>query len=142
MDINQDMEYEKNPFEMEFFIGKKSRYIPVDGLVGVADGGEMVRDKVYIKREQIYDKKKFIKFYLHSRDILLKLNASGCVALFILLGEISMGKDYVWMVWCSDYEVGRSAFSKGVANLINAGMLAKSNQRGKYWINLNVLNRG
>jgi hypothetical protein len=142
MDINHDFEYDKNPFEKEVFIGKRNRYIAIDGLVGVADGGEMVRDKVYIKREQLYDKKKFIKLYVHESDFLSNMNTAGRIILTLLLKELTMGNNYVWMVWYSDYGVSRSTFSKGISNLVKVGLLAKSNSRGKYWLNQNILNQG
>lgn len=136
------MIYKENPFQVKFYVGKRNRYIPVDGLVGVADGGEMVRDKVYIKREQIYDKKKFAKIYIDGLLDLKKLTINGFRVFIIAICEMQVGKDYVWIVWSEDYGITRSSMSRGVKELQDSGFLACSEQRGKYWINQNYANRG
>lgn len=136
------MIYKENPFQVKFYVGKRNRYIPVDGLVGVADGGEMVRDKVYIKREQIYDKKKFAKIYIDGLLDLKKLTVNGFRVFIIAICEMQVSKDYVWIVWSKDYGITRSSMSRGIKELQDNGFLACSEQRGKYWINQNYANRG
>ena len=55
-----------NPFQSMLHIGTRTRYVPVEGLKGVSDEGEMVSDNVYIKREQKYDRRKFGKLYIYA----------------------------------------------------------------------------
>lgn len=136
------MKHETNPFNKSFYIGKRSRYIPVEGLSGVTDEGEIVRDNVYIKREQVYDKRKFAKWYIDAMDCSSTWTINGWRVFKILTVELGVKVDYVWMIWKKDYGISRSGFSRGMKELIETDVLAKSEQNGKYWINLNVVNRG
>lgn len=136
------MKHEENPFNKQSYIGRRSRYIPVEGLFGVTDDGEKIRDNVFIKREQIYDKKKFAKLYIDNIHKLYPISINGWKVFIIIVMEMGVKVDYLWITWKKEYGISRSGFSRGIKDLLDVEMIAKSEQKGKYWINLNFVNRG
>jgi hypothetical protein len=140
------MKHKESPFDRERYIGTRSRYVSVEGVSGVTNEGELIRDNVFIKREERYDKKKFVKFYVEEMTCLASLNFAGIIMFIILVNEMDYGKSYIWLSWSEGYEkeykISRTRFSRGVKELCNSNILAKSEQIGKYWINLNIVNRG
>ena len=119
-----------------------TRYVPVEGLKGVSDEGEMVRDNVYIKREQKYDRRKFGKLYI---DALYELDGMGTNGwrLFIrLLNVMEVGKDYVYLSWGNDSGIKKDAYRRGLNELLDKNVLAKTDLPYKFWVNTSILNRG
>lgn len=131
-----------NPFQSMLHIGTRTRYVPVEGLKGVSDEGEMVRDNVYIKREQKYDRRKFGKLYI---DALYELDGMGTNGwrLFIrLLNVMEVGKDYVYLSWGNDSGIKKDAYRRGLNELLDKNVLAKTDLPYKFWVNTSILNRG
>ena len=123
-------------------IGTRTRYVPVEGLNGVSDEGEMVRDNIYIKREQKYDRRKFGKLYI---DALYELDGMGTNGwrLFIrLLNVMEVGKDYVYLSWADDSGIKKDAYRRGLNELLDKNVLAKTDLPYKFWVNTSILNRG
>jgi len=123
-------------------LGTRTRYVPVEGLKGVSDEGEMVRDNVYIKREQKYDRRKFGKLYI---DALYELDGMGLNGwrLFIrLLNVMEVGKDYVYLSWSNDSGIKKDAYRRGLNELLDKNVLAKTDLPYKFWVNTSILNRG
>jgi len=131
-----------NPFQSMLHLGTRTRYVPVEGLKGVSDEGEMVRDNVYIKREQKYDRRKFGKLYI---DALYELDGMGLNGwrLFIrLLNVMEVGKDYVYLSWSDDSGIKKDAYRRGLNELLDKNVLAKTDLPYKFWVNTSILNRG
>jgi len=131
-----------NPFQSMLHLGTRTRYVPVEGLKGVSDEGEMVRDNVYIKREQKYDRRKFGKLYI---DALYELDGMGLNGwrLFIrLLNVMEVGKDYVYLSWSNDSGIKKDAYRRGLNELLDKNVLAKTDLPYKFWVNTSILNRG
>lgn len=134
--------FQTNPFQSMLHLGTRTRYVPVEGLKGVSDEGEMVRDNVYIKREQKYDRRKFGKLYI---DALYELDGMGLNGwrLFIrLLNVMEVGKDYVYLSWSDDSGIKKDAYRRGLNELLDKNVLAKTDLPYKFWVNTSILNRG
>lgn len=134
--------FKDNPFRGFLEIGTKTRYVPVEGLRGVSDDGEMVRDNIFVKREQKYDRRKFAKLYV---DAMLELDSFGLAGwrMFIYLVSImEVGKDSVYLVYCDESKMTKSMFRRGMKELLEANVLAKSEMPYKYWVNHAIVNRG
>ncbi len=123
-------------------IGTRTRYVPVEGLKGVSDEGEMVRDSVYIKREQKYDRRKFGKLYIDALYELDGMSINGWRLFIRLLNVMEVGKDYVYLSWSNDSGIKKDAYRRGLNELLDKSVLAKTDLPYKFWVNTSILNRG
>jgi len=134
--------FKNNPFKSGIQVGTRTKYVSVDGLVGLADGGELVRDAVYIKREQKYDKRKFVKLYVGALLEISELGINGFKMIMKVMSEMDVGKDYVYLAWTDGCGVSKSSFRRGVNELLDKSILAKSDFPCKYWVDTSMFNRG
>ena len=130
--------YSQNPFGYNREVGKRTRYISVDGVRGVSDDGEVIRDKMFIGREEMYDRKKFAKLYIENIPI---MNVAEYRVFFIIAKELVVKKDYVLLIWDDGMGISKQSFHRGKHLLCKRGVIAKSNIPYKYWVNRNIISR-
>ncbi len=131
-----------NPFHSMLQIGTRTRYVPVEGVKGVSDEGEIVRDSVYIKREQKYDRRKFGKLYIDALYELDGMSINGWRLFVRLLSAMEVGKDFVYLSWTNDSGIKKDAYRRGLNELLDKSVLAKTDLPYKFWVNTSILNLG
>lgn len=118
--------------------------------------GEIVDSEFTEVKEVVWTlthRTKFIKLMSDTIHKLAKLNFAGTRVFWLMAGSVSIeshNKDYVYLGYthCSNMaksigtKLPKDTYYKGIANLIENGVIAKSTRTNVFWLNISVLFNG
>lgn len=139
--------FNKNPFLEDLFIKESTKINKIGdtNLRIVDETGKEVEGNVVYAKEHNVDRTPFVKLF--DTTFLLTLGKSGITMFHYMVKHlIKYNQDYV-VIYIDDvlsrttYNAPKSAY-KGINELINAKVLAKTTNQGMYWINPAILYKG
>ena len=144
--VESDTRHQSSPFLPQLTVKpRKSTVVQTYGAAGDdyqivnTDTGEITEIGMVAKRQ--VERAEFIKFYTHDLGWLLHLKPAGVAVLrpIMSIAQEYVGKDHIPGMLTVFRQHGWTASSsylhKGINNLIQAGLIARSNRIGWYWIN-------
>jgi hypothetical protein len=153
--------YDENPFYPELngvlkteLVGAEKRladYMSIDAKTGHILDEELTEIREVIWR--LTHKTRFIKLMSDSVHKLLGLSAAGNRMFWILAGSVSIeshDKDYVYlgldhcssMAKSAGHSLSKTTYYKGIEDLCENNILAKSTRSNVFWLNIAVLFNG
>lgn len=139
--------YTENPFTPRIKDGTKlSKITDASNVFLVNEQLEKIDAKIVYAEESQIDRTPFTKVYEHDFSFLLELDSSG-IKLFVYITKYLMkfNQDTIYL-YIDDFidktSNSKSTYYRGLINLLEANILAKSNKPLIYYINVNKLFRG
>lgn len=139
--------YKTNPFIKTLFIKEstKIKKIANSDLKIIDSTGKKIEDNIVYAKEHNVDRTPFVKLF--NTKFLLKLGSTG-IALFDYICNHAIRYNTDYIVLYNDDILSRTKYNsiksiyKGINELINAKLLAKSNTPNIYWINPAIIYKG
>jgi hypothetical protein len=110
------------------------------------NNGELkgIYNAIFIKEK--VDNEKFIKVFINNINVLFDLNKEGQEVFKYISSKLEKDKDYIYFSLrdCKEYtkyKENKSIYN-GINNLIKHGIIAKTEENFKYWINPNIIFNG
>jgi hypothetical protein len=141
-------QYEDNPFmsNLIFPIGKKNAVFgKSEDMILNTDTGEVKENALFIGRKIDVDKEQFVKiFHAHLSAI---FDLSKCaLKIFSYIASVTQYDDQIIfnLKKCSEFTgyKGKESIYKGLAELCNAEIIARTTEHNMYFINPQILYRG
>ena len=153
--------FEENPFYPELnsvlkteMVGTEKRLADYMGID--LQSGEILDDELTEIREVVWrltHKTRFIKLMSDSVHRLMNLNSAGNKVFWLLAGSISIeshDKDYVYlgvdhcssMATAAGHSLSKATYYKGIEDLCENKIIAKSTRSNIFWLNISILFNG
>jgi len=150
--------YEENPFLIDMVIPIKSKQVRLskigrdDNILINSGTGEVLG--THLTTYKRVDGEQFIKLFTTNIGLVFDLNAAGIKALTVLIWAVQnygLAKDSVDLDMLTlenflknehDKKLSHSTFKRGLSELENAKIIAKTLRKGKYFINPNFIFNG
>jgi hypothetical protein len=141
--------FENNPFHEGTLESLNIRSFPIrpKGPIVNADTGEVLTKNVYLHKQTGFaDNLNAVKVFNDSCEMLSNLSVPGIKVLFYVMVNLQKGSDKVYIGPLSvkkftGYSANKDVY-KGIAELIEKGVIAKSTEVLIYFINPNILFSG
>lgn len=138
--------YEHNPFLVDLQISERSELKKIiDSSAKIVDKGHEVNLHVVYASEKIRERAKFLKVYDNNLAFLIELTRPGLIMFVYMCKQIRVNKDRV-LLESTDasekYDISIRNAREGILNLIDKGIIAKTNDTNIYFFNPKLIYRG